>query len=79
MCSCNRCPNPVYFDTPLLIIYLSAIETFICHRKIEFIGFTLFGFAENTIHDFQNTVLTQGTKPAQADKTRYFRNDSSVG
>ena len=33
--SYDRCPNPVYFNTPLLFIYLSAIESRICHRKIE--------------------------------------------
>ena len=32
----DRCPNPIHFNTPLLIIYLSSIETLICHRDIEF-------------------------------------------
>ena len=41
----------------LLIIYLSAIEAFICRREMSVIGSTSFGFAQNTIHDFQNTVL----------------------
>ena len=50
-------PNQVYFDTWLLIICLSAIETLICQRDSELIGFTFFGFAQNTIHGFQNTVL----------------------
>ena len=55
---CNhRCPYSVYFNTVLLIIYLSAIETLICHREMSLIGSTSFGFAQNTIHDFQNTVL----------------------
>ena len=41
----------------LFIIYLSAIETLICPREMSLIGFTPFGFAQNMIHDFQNTVL----------------------
>ena len=32
----HRCPNPVYFNTPLLITHLSAIETRICHKRFEF-------------------------------------------
>ena len=31
----DRYPNPVYFNTPPLIVYLRAIETFICHKEIE--------------------------------------------
>ena len=54
---CNhRCPDSVSFNTLLLTIYLSAIETLICPREINLIGSTSFGFAQNTIHDFQNTV-----------------------
>ena len=41
----------------LLIIYLSAMERLICRREMSLIGSTSFGFAQNTIHDFQNTVL----------------------
>ena len=41
----------------LLIIYLSAIETRICRGEMSLIESTAFGFAQNTIHDFQNTVL----------------------
>ena len=33
-------------------IYISAIEKLICHT-----GSTSFAFAQNTLHDFQNTVL----------------------
>ena len=33
--SYDRCPSPVYFYAPMLIIYLSVIETFVCHREIE--------------------------------------------
>ena len=38
-------------------MYVVAIETFICRREMCLIGSTFFGFAQNTIHDFQNTVL----------------------
>ena len=41
----------------LLIIYFSANETLICRRKISLIGSTPVNFAQNTIHDFQNTLL----------------------
>ena len=41
----------------LLIIYLSASETLISHREMSLIGSTSFGFAQNTIHDYQNTVV----------------------
>ena len=55
--SYHRCPDSVYFHTLLLIIYLSAIKRLTCHREISIIGSTSFGFAQNTILDFQNTVL----------------------
>ena len=38
-------------------MYLSAIELLTCRRGMSLIGSTFFGFAKNTIHDFQNTVL----------------------
>ena len=38
----TRAPNPVHFNTPLLITYLSAIKTVICHRDIEFYYFLRF-------------------------------------
>ena len=41
----------------VLVTYLGAIETLICRREMSYIGSTSFGFAQNTIHDFQNTVL----------------------
>ena len=41
----------------LLIIYLTATETLVCRREMSLIGPTSFGFAQNTIQDFQNTVL----------------------
>ena len=56
-CCNHRCPDSVYFNTLLLIIYLSAIETLVCRREMSLIGSTSFGFAQNTIYDFQNTVL----------------------
>ena len=45
------------FHTLLLIINLSAIERLICRRNMSLIGSTSFGIAQNTIHDFLNTVL----------------------
>ena len=51
-CCNHRCPDSVYFNKLLLIIYLSAIETLICRREMGLIGSTSFGFAQNTIHDF---------------------------
>ena len=53
----HRCPDSVYFYTLLLIIYFSAIDRLIRHREMNLIGSTSFGFAQNTMHDFQNTVL----------------------
>ena len=38
------------------ISYLDAIETLIFRREMSLIA-TSFGFAQHTIHDFQNTVL----------------------
>ena len=34
----DLCPNPDYFITPLLITYLSAVETLIYYLEIEFNG-----------------------------------------
>ena len=56
-CCNHQCSDSVYFNTLLLILYLSAIETIVCHREMSLTGSTSFGFAQNTIHDFQNTVL----------------------
>ena len=56
-CCNHRCPDSVYFHTLLLIMYFSAIKTLICHRETSLIGSTSFSFAQNTIQDFQNTVL----------------------
>ena len=33
-------------------MYLSAIKILICHREISLMGFTTFGFAQNTVRDF---------------------------
>ena len=58
-CCNHRCPVSIYFHTLLLIIYnLKAIETLICRREMNLIGSTSFRFAQNTIHDFQNTSRT---------------------
>ena len=56
-CCNHRCPDSVYFNALLLIIHLSAIETLVCRREMSLMGSTSFGFAQNMIHDFQNTVL----------------------
>ena len=56
-CFNHRCPDSVYFNTMLLIIYLSAIETLICRREMSLIGSNSFGFAQNTIHGLQNIVM----------------------
>ena len=56
-CCNHHCPDSVYLNTLLLIIYLSAIETLACRREMSLIGSTSFGFTQNMIHDFQNTVL----------------------
>ena len=45
-CCSHRCPDSVYFNTLLLIIYLSAIETLVCCREMSLIGSTSFGFAQ---------------------------------
>ena len=45
------------FYTQLLIIHLSVLEILICRRELSLIRSTSFGFAQKTIHDFQNTVL----------------------
>ena len=57
-CCNNQCPDSVYFNTLLLIIYFSAIETLFCRKELSLIGSTSFGFAQDTIQDFQNTVLS---------------------
>ena len=44
-------------NTPFLMTYLSGIKYLFVMRKLSLIGSTSFGFAQNTIHDFQNTVL----------------------
>ena len=36
---------------------MNVTETLICRREISLMGSTYFGFAQNTIHDFQNTVF----------------------
>ena len=51
MVSDDQCCKPVYFDTPLLVIFER------CYGELSLIGSTSFGFAQNTLHDFSNTVL----------------------
>ena len=56
--SCDhRCPDSVYFRTLLLIIYFRATKRLICRREMSLIGSTSFSFAQNTTHDFQNSIL----------------------
>ena len=55
--SYDRCCNTVYFKTPFLIIYFSAIEHLFVIEYLSLKGFTSFGFAQNKLHDFRNTVL----------------------
>ena len=56
-CCNHRYPDSVYFNTLFLIMCLSAVETLICRREMSLIGSTSFVFAQNTIHDFQTTLL----------------------
>ena len=56
-------PDSDYFNTLKLISYLSAMETLTCRREMSLLGSTSFGFAQSTIHDFQNTV--SGSKEFQ--------------
>ena len=51
--SLDKCHTSVFNA----LIYLSAIGRLICRREMSLIGSTSFGFAQNTMHDFQNTVL----------------------
>ena len=53
--SFDRYPYPVNFNTTLLIVYLSVIETVICQIELKFNRVTSFGFAQTTTHDFQNS------------------------
>ena len=80
--SYDWCPTPVYFKSLLLVIYLSAFETIINFvvEKLSLIGFTSFGFAQNTILDFQNTILnsymcissTNATKMDVSETLHFF-------
>ena len=56
-CCNHRCADSVYFNTLLLIIYLSSVETLVCRREMSLMGLLPSVFAQNTIHDFQNTIL----------------------
>ena len=55
--SYDRCPNPVYFNIPFLIVYLSAIKTLTCHQEIEFNRVDFLWFCTNyEINDFKNII-----------------------
>ena len=56
-CCNHRCPDSLYFNMLLWIIYLSAIEIPGCRREMGLIGSTSFCFAKNTTKDFHNTDL----------------------
>ena len=45
------------FTMLLLIIYFSNVETLVCRRELSLLGPTFFDFAQNTMHDFQNTLI----------------------
>ena len=45
------------FSHDIVNYYLSAIGRLICRREMSLIGSASFCFAQNTMHDFQNTVL----------------------
>ena len=47
----------VYFNTALLIIYVSAIETPICHREIKFNRVYFLRFCSKYDTRFSNIVL----------------------
>ena len=53
----SLCRESDYFHMLLLISYLSPIEKFNCRREMSLVGSIFFGFAQNTIHDFQNSPL----------------------
>ena len=51
----GRCPTSVCFNIPLLIIFC-VLSKLICHTELRLIGSTSFGFKQNFLHHFQNTV-----------------------
>ena len=67
-CCNNRCPDSVYFNTLLLILHLSAIETLVCRREMSLIGSTSLGFAQNTIHDLHGIELIVALSSTNATK-----------
>ena len=42
---------------------VSYIFEYDCHREMSLIGSTSFGYAQNTMHDFQNTILNSRVLP----------------
>ena len=51
-------PYSVYFNIPMIIMYLRVIETLICHTEIIEVNRVYFlRFCTKTLHAFQNTVL----------------------
>ena len=47
--------NPVYFNIPLSITYLSAVETIICYTDIEINR--VYILRSTSLSDFQNTEM----------------------
>ena len=44
-------------DALIVFILIRFCQTLVCRREMSLIGSTSFGFAQNMIHDFQNTVF----------------------
>ena len=62
----------------LLFIYLNAIETLICRKKISLIGSTSFGFAQNKIYDFQIPYWTHSRSSIVFNKCNNHVTDLGV-
>ena len=58
--SYDPCPNLVYFNTPLFIMYLGVIEKLICYREIEFhrVYFLRFCTKYDTKYRVEDTMKT---------------------
>ena len=72
----THAPILFFFHTLLLIIYLSAVKTLICHRKMSLIGSTSFGFAQNTIHDFQKNGIQLIVALSSTNATKIIRTNT---
>ena len=75
-CCNHRCPDSVYFNTLLLIINLSSVETLDCRREMSLIGSTSFGFCTKydtrfSKYDIELMVALYSTN-ATKKKTRLY-------